>query len=68
MSTEENKAVFRRWARAWEQGDFAAIDELVAPDYVSHLPGRPDTHGPAGDKQHAAGVLGRSTCQSRDRR
>ena len=51
MSTEENKAVFRRWMRAWEQGDFETIDELVAPDYVGHLPGRPDIHGPDGDKQ-----------------
>jgi steroid delta-isomerase-like uncharacterized protein len=51
MSVEDNKALFHRWRDAWERGDFAVIDEVIAPDYVCHLPGSPDLHGPEGDKQ-----------------
>jgi steroid delta-isomerase-like uncharacterized protein len=45
MSTEENKALVRRfrvpraaWARAIDRGDLAAMDELVAEDYIDHNP------------------------------
>ena len=44
MSTEENKAVVRRWIEeAWNRGSVAVIDELAAPDFVDHhlLPGFP---------------------------
>ncbi len=42
MSTEENKAVARRWSeKLWGQGELALADEIVAPDYVRHDPGDP---------------------------
>jgi steroid delta-isomerase-like uncharacterized protein len=39
MSTEENKAVIRRFYEEWNKGQeagMAAVDELLAPDYVFH--------------------------------
>jgi steroid delta-isomerase-like uncharacterized protein len=43
MSAEENKAIMRRYFEgAWEQGDLALLDELLAPDYVNHTPATPD--------------------------
>ena len=47
MSIEENKAViFRRVEEIWHNPDLAAavaaIDQLIAPDYVGHAPGLPD--------------------------
>ena len=42
MSTEENKAVARRWSEElWGQGVLAVADEIVAPDYVRHDAGDP---------------------------
>ena len=49
MSTEENKAIARRWNdEIWGKGNFAIIDELFAPDFVWHYapPGvAPDLDG-----------------------
>jgi predicted ester cyclase len=46
MSVEENKAIVRRFVKeVLNEGDLAAVDELVAPDFVAdrgsrkHLPG-----------------------------
>ncbi len=52
MSTEENKAIMRRYFKgAWEQGDLELLDELLAPDYVNHNPATPDMPtGPEGVK------------------
>jgi steroid delta-isomerase-like uncharacterized protein len=39
MSTEENKALVRRWYEAWNKGKEAVeagLEELCAPDYVLH--------------------------------
>ncbi len=37
MSTEENKALARRIIEeAWNQGNLAVVDELMAPDYAGH--------------------------------
>ena len=37
MSTEENKAVVRRGIEeVWNQKNVAIVDEIAAPDYVSH--------------------------------
>jgi predicted ester cyclase len=43
MSTEENMALARRFIEARIKGDLNAVDEMMAPDYVSHtklLPGQ----------------------------
>lgn len=46
---ELNKAVFRRYLTAFNDGDLDALDALVAPDYVNHSPSTPDpAPGPAG--------------------
>ena len=41
MSTEENKALVRRWFAETDKGNDAIIDELCAPDYVDHSPPLP---------------------------
>jgi steroid delta-isomerase-like uncharacterized protein len=41
MSTEENKAVARRWFEVWEKKEVGLIDELHAADYVGHIVGTP---------------------------
>ena len=46
---EARKVVVRRLQDAvWSRGDMAALDELLAPDFVCHLPGMPEWRGPAG--------------------
>ena len=42
----DNKAIFRRfYERAWNLGDLAVIDELLAPDFVNHeVPNAPMPH------------------------
>ena len=36
MSTEQNKAIARRFFEAFEANDQAAFDELLSPDLVAH--------------------------------
>ena len=36
MSTESNKALLRRFYAAMDAGDLAAMDEMVAEDYIDH--------------------------------
>ena len=36
MSTEENKALMRRWIEAVNQRNLAVLDELCVPDFVYH--------------------------------
>lgn len=54
MSTEENKALVRRWfLEAWNEGNLALADDVIAPDYDPH-PAPTDMNfgrGPAGQKQ-----------------
>jgi steroid delta-isomerase-like uncharacterized protein len=38
MSTEENKALVRRFYEEIDKGNIDAMDELVAEDYVDHSP------------------------------
>jgi steroid delta-isomerase-like uncharacterized protein len=38
MAAEENKALVRRFYEAIDAGDLAAMDGLVAEDYVNHHP------------------------------
>jgi predicted ester cyclase len=42
MSTEENKALVRRWFAETDQGNDRIVDELCAADYVDHSPPLPD--------------------------
>jgi steroid delta-isomerase-like uncharacterized protein len=49
--SEENKRIARRVIEAlWNQGKFELAQELIARDYVEHMP-RDKTHGPEGVKQ-----------------
>jgi len=41
MSTEENKALVRRWFAETDLGNDGIVDELCAPDYVDHSPPLP---------------------------
>ena len=42
MSEEQNKATYRRWfEEVAGGGNLDVVDELVTPDYVVHVPGRP---------------------------
>lgn len=52
MSTQELKARARRLAEeVYGQGDLAAAEELISPDYVHHVPGAPPEPGFAGIKR-----------------
>jgi steroid delta-isomerase-like uncharacterized protein len=55
MSTEENKAMQRRFMEAaFSQGNMDVVDELIAPDYVHHFPDDPEgggARGPEGMKE-----------------
>ena len=53
MSTEENKANTRRFFERINQGDLTVIDELCAPNHVSHN-AQNTTHGPEEYKQSYA--------------
>jgi len=49
-----NKALVHRWTEEiWNQGSMAVIDEIVAPEYVQHIPVLPDLHGIEALKQYA---------------
>jgi steroid delta-isomerase-like uncharacterized protein len=54
MSTEENKATFRRFfEEMWNRGNLAVIDELVSSNHVFHEPNSPEPiRGPEGFKQY----------------
>jgi ketosteroid isomerase-like protein len=41
MSAEENMALARRFLQARVKGDVDAVDEMLAPDYVSHTTQNP---------------------------
>jgi predicted ester cyclase len=51
MSTEQNKALDRRYVEeVLNKGDLGVIDEIMAPNYVGHVPGFPPSDR-EGDKQ-----------------
>ncbi len=58
MSTEEHKAIARRWSEElWSKGAFAVADEIIAPTYVRHDPGDPfAAEGPEGVKLLVMGL------------
>ena len=46
LSTEENKALARRWADIFNRGNLDLVDEIYASDAVLHDPAMPeDTRG-----------------------
>lgn len=52
MSTEDNKAVINRlYEEVFNKGNLALVDELIAPNYVSHAPGGQEFKGTDGFKQ-----------------
>lgn len=58
MSTEQNKAVVRRFfEEVFEQGNLAVVDEIVAPNSVNGGPGTPPglPPGPEGSKMLVTG-------------
>jgi hypothetical protein len=63
VSTEENKKVsWRLQEEVFGQGKQELVDELLAPDYVSHAPGDPDhaaVDGPATMPLTRSGAVGR---------
>ena len=55
MPVEENMALARRFMEAKVKGDLDAVDEMLAPDYVSHTKMLPDQEpGRDGEKQAIA--------------
>src|SRR3954464_11485771 len=58
VSTEENKAIVRRWSEElWSQGKLDVADEIVAPDYVRHDPGDPFPARGREDVKRLVGML-----------
>jgi steroid delta-isomerase-like uncharacterized protein len=54
MATEENKEIVRRMIEeVFNKGDLEVVDDLVAPNYVYHFPGREDIKGSEELKQFA---------------
>src|SRR5437868_2420168 len=52
MSTEENKAIVRRFVQVWGKGSLNTVDELAAPNLSVSYPLLPETvHGPEAFKQ-----------------
>ena len=42
MTAGGHEALFQRWIdEAWNQGNFAVLDQIVAPTFVRHAPGTP---------------------------
>jgi len=56
MSVEENKAIARRWNdEVWSKGSLAAIDELLATNFVFHYPAPGVSPDLEGYKQYVTG-------------
>ena len=52
MSTQDNKAIARRFAQVWGKGTLNIVDELAAPNLSVSYPLLPETvHGPEAFKQ-----------------
>ena len=52
MSTEENKAMLHRvYEEAFNKGDLAVLDDLLAADYVLHMAGLQEYKGAEGFKE-----------------
>ena len=60
MSTEENKALVRRWfEELFNEAKLDLADEIVTPEHVSHDPSTPEhLPGPEGERQLVTLVRG----------
>jgi steroid delta-isomerase-like uncharacterized protein len=56
-TAEANKALVRRWVELWNSHQVAAVDDLVAPNYVRHDPNTPEVRGAEAEKQLITMVL-----------
>ena len=54
MSAEENKALWQRYIEELDKGNMAIIDQLVAPNCVSHYPDGLDISGLDAIKEQTA--------------
>ncbi|MGD0659796.1 MAG: ester cyclase [Syntrophorhabdales bacterium] len=55
MSTEQNKATLRRtYEEVLNKGNFAVLNECMAPNYVAHGPGGLELKGPEAFGQYIA--------------
>jgi hypothetical protein len=53
--SEENKALARRWAEIFKQGNLELVEEIYAPDFVLHDPAMPrDVRGAEGPENSLA--------------
>ena len=43
MSTDDNKALVRRWFSETDLGNDGLVEELCSPDYVDHSPPPPSS-------------------------
>jgi len=61
MSTEQNKALVRRyWEEVWNNGNLAVVDELIAADFDGHpLPGEPDLVAVPQGRNNSLGCIAR---------
>ena len=55
MSHHNKTLVRRSIEEVYNQGNLAVVDDLVASDFVIHLPSE-EIHGPAGAKQYVAAL------------
>jgi steroid delta-isomerase-like uncharacterized protein len=53
MTNEQNKAIVRRFWKAFEANDQAALNEVLAPDLVARTPGAPE---PLNRAMHLQGI------------
>jgi len=53
MTIEQNKALVRRFWKAYEANDQATLDEVLAPDFVARSPSAPD---PQNRAMHLQGI------------
>jgi len=51
MSSDDNKAIIRRWIELWNSQDVAAVEQFIAPNYVRHDPNVPEVRGVEAEKQ-----------------
>ncbi len=47
MSTEQNKAISRRWREESDKGNWSIAEEFISPNFVMHMPGIPSLNAEA---------------------